>query len=345
MPPETTPITATRIASDATDAPTTDFDTRKVLIVDDDPLAHDLLTRHLLAAGYEVLHAAGGVAALDLLAEHRPRIVIADWEMPGVNGPQLCRVLRQREPDLGFVYVIMLTVHTDKARLVHAFDAGVDDFLTKPFDGGELIARLRAGRRVLQLEAQLRARIREAEEMTHRMGVLNQQLEQLAGTDVLTGLANRRDAMSRLDQMIAMARRYNRPLACAMIDVDDFKRLNDTLGHSAGDDALRGVANVLRAALRQTDVAARIGGEEFLLLLPNQTERDAAMVAERCRTAVAAAPLLTAHPKHRLTISLGVANLTPQTATADQLLHAVDTALYDAKRAGKNRVVLAPIAA
>jgi diguanylate cyclase (GGDEF)-like protein len=314
-----------------------------VLIVDDDALARDLLTRHLHAAGYAVAHAVDAPAALDLLdaaaPAGRPRVLIVDWEMPGADGTQLCRMIRDREAEFGFVYVIMLTVHTDKARLIEAFDAGVDDFLSKPFDGGELLARLRAGRRVLALESELSARVRDAERLTAQLAALNVQLETLAGTDALTGLPNRRRAMARLDEMLAHARRYGRPLACAMVDVDDFKRLNDTHGHATGDAALKVVARTLREALRGSDVVARIGGEEFLILLPDQTTADAAVVAERCRAAVATAAVLPQHPAHHLTISVGVATLDPAAPDVTALLQAVDQALYDAKRSGKNRVV------
>ena len=229
------------------------------------------------------------------------------------------------------LYVIMLTVHSSTHHIVEALDAGADDYLTKPFKSAELFARLRAGARTVALQRSLAARALIGHRMSKRLATLNGQLQALASTDALTGLLNRRCGLERLDEDWRTSVRYDHHLSCAMMDIDNFKRINDTLGHSGGDTVLRNVALVLRSTARDTDVVIRYGGEEFLIVMPHQTESGAALAAERYRAAVETACV-------GATISAGVAARSPESATPERILRHADAALYAAKRRGKNCV-------
>jgi two-component system cell cycle response regulator len=303
-----------------------------VLVVDDDPLTFALLERPLTFSGFPALSAGDGHEAIEIARVRRPQIVILDWVMPGLHGPAVCRELRSlwTPPP----YVIMLTVHSATQRIVEALDAGADDYLTKPFESAELCARLRAGVRTVGLQRSLAARALVGQRMARRMAILNGKLEALASTDELTGLLNRRSGIARLDQEWRLSVRYDHPLACAMIDIDNFKRINDTLGHVGGDAVLRNVGAVLRDTARDTDMVIRHGGEEFLVVMPHQNENGAALAAERYRAAVEAACGGT-------TISAGVAARSAESATPERILRHADAALYAAKRRGKNCVHLA----
>ena len=299
-----------------------------------------MLERHLVTAGYEVLTAANGAEALDILRQEGISLVITDWTMPRMDGIELCRALRWSE-SFGFVYVIILTAHTDKERLVEAFDAGADDFLIKPCDRQELLARLRAGARIIALEADLAERTRAVHKVNAEMAIVNQKLERMATTDELTGLINRREALARLDEQWSLARRYRLPYACIMLDIDHFKRFNDAHGHAVGDLVLRETAAVLRSNARETDVVCRIGGEEFLVLCPNVYATAAAFCAERLRVSVESHAVDCRGERLRVTISLGVAEQDAAMTCPDDLISAADNALYAAKNAGRNRVEVA----
>lgn len=300
-----------------------------VLVVDDDPLTFALLERQLFASGYPALSAKDGREALEIARKRRPEIVILDWVMPELHGPAVCRELRRlwTAPP----YVIMLTVHSATHRIVEALDAGADDYLTKPFKSAELFARLRAGARTVGLQRSLAARALVGQRMARRLATLNGQLEALASTDALTGLPNRRSGLERFDEEWRMSVRYDHPLSCAMIDIDNFKGINDSMGHGGGDVGLRNVGMILRSTARDTDVVVRYGGDEFLIVMPHQTESGAALAAERYRAAVEAACV-------GATISAGVAARSTQSATPERILRHADAALYAAKRRGKNCV-------
>jgi len=312
----------------------------RVLLVDDDPGYLALLEKVLATAEYEVLTATHGREALRVLREEGVQLVVTDWTMPEMDGIDFCRAVRSAE-SLGFVYVIVLTAHADKARLLEAFDAGADDFLPKPCDRQELLARLRAGLRIIKLEASLAERNCLLHKVNAELAILNEKLERMATTDELTGLFNRRQAMSRLDDLWALARRYGQPLSCIMADIDHFKKFNDRHGHAAGDLVLEETASVLKAAARETDVVCRIGGEEFLVLCPNVHASAAAFCAERLRAAVASHSIAHRDGELRVTVSLGVAQRDEGITCPDDLLKAADGALYAAKNAGRNCVQVA----
>ncbi len=306
-----------------------------VLVVDDDPIARDLIAAQLEVAGHPVLLAADAPEALSLLHEHNPPIVILDWVMPRMDGLELCRAIRDVH-DVPMTYVIMLTVNNEKAQLIEAFDAGVDDFLVKPFDAGELMARLRAGRRILRLHSILEKKVRQTKRLNASLAKLNADLRQLATVDDLTGAYNRREGMRRLEDYWQLADRYGHSLSCAIVDVDKFKAINDTQGHPAGDAALRRLATVFTSTLRTCDVVSRWGGDEFVLIFPNTPGSIAAEVVTRCRAALSS--IATADEMVNLTFSAGIAERRDGVTSATAMLQQADAALYTAKNAGRNMV-------
>ncbi len=319
----------------------------KVLIVDDDPAILRLLKKYLGEANREVLVATNGQDALRIVLAEEPPIIITDWMMPEMDGIALCRMLRSHE-GIRFIYVIMLTSHSSLEHVVEAFDAGADDFLIKPVGKPELMARLRAGEHIARLEADLAKRTREIHRLNAEMAMANEKLamannklKRMATTDELTGLLNRREAINRLKQLWGTADRYEQPFSCIMLDIDHFKRFNDTHGHATGDAVLRETAATLEANVRETDIVCRIGGEEFLVLCPNVGVDGAATCAEHLRAAVEESSLLFGGCELKVTVSLGVAQRVPETQSVDELLSAADSALYVSKQAGRNRVTRA----
>jgi diguanylate cyclase (GGDEF)-like protein len=297
-----------------------------VLVVDDDPVAAELLRATLACdSTVEVLQAGDGQAALDVMANSPVQIVFSDFQMPRMDGMELCR--RVRAMTDRFRYFVMLTVHNQKPQLIEAFKAGVDDFLSKPFDADEVDARLRVAQRIVRLQDDL-----------VRANLL---LQHQAATDELTGLFNRRHATARLVEQWKLARRYEHALSCMMIDVDRFKNVNDTYGHHVGDDVLRHLATILRQTVRGSDMVFRMGGEEFMVLLPHQDCQVAVACAERCRLAVVNEPTTSGGRKIEITISLGLACLTSSQSSPQHLLREADRALYAAKAAGRNALIVA----
>lgn len=324
---------------------------QRVLVVDDDPVVRLLLQQHLTDDGYETVCASSGAEAIPLLLSTTPSVVIADWLMPEMDGLELCRAIRNHD-GIPTVFVIIVTAHqTSEDRIVEAFDAGADDFLTKPFKKKELLARVRAGARIIELQRALQRRTRDVHRTNAEMAIVNEKLntanERLklwATTDELTGLANRRQTISRLDEAWSVSQRTGDPLACIVIDIDHFKNVNDTYGHGVGDLVLKEVADVLRRAARRHEPVCRLGGEEFVVLCPNATATQAAAGAERMRQAVEARIVHTDAASVSVTISLGVAEYDTSMSRPDDLLQAADVALYNAKHSGRNRVCVAGVA-
>jgi diguanylate cyclase (GGDEF)-like protein len=308
----------------------------KVLVVDDDPTTIALLERYLCDSGYVVRSGADGADALRIMEEWCPNILVLDWIMPGMDGPDVCRQIRKATVEGAYTYVMMLTVHVEKQRVVEAFEAGVDDFLSKPLDRGELLARLHAAVRRIELHRELCRRERRAQRLSGRMEKMNYELRQLAMTDELTGLMNRREANRRLSQAWALAERYHHSISCALIDIDDFKSLNDTHGHLAGDMVLRGVGARLKNILRTTDGVCRYGGDEFLMFFPHQTTQEAALAGERVRESIA--EIRPPADRGPITLSIGIAQREEGMLTFHDLIDQADRALYHAKRLGKNQI-------
>jgi diguanylate cyclase (GGDEF)-like protein len=284
--------------------------------------------------------ACNGVEALSLFDQYQPRLIISDWSMPEMDGLELCRRIRARSGG-NHVHFIMLTMHSSETDLARAFDAGVDDFLAKPFHETAMLTRLRAGLRSVALYSEISDRHQGSRQLNEQLNDLNQRLQRLAITDDLTGLYNRRQAMHRLEEHWALCDRYQRPVAIVTLDIDHFKSINDAHGHSAGDVVLAGVADAMRESVRATDTVCRIGGEEFLIILPCQTTQEAERCANRCRQAVASRIFTYNGSTIRATLSAGVASRRADMAQAADLLKEAYNALDAAKHAGRDTVRIA----
>jgi diguanylate cyclase (GGDEF)-like protein len=311
----------------------------RVLAVDDDDMQLKLVERYLTRLGAHVNVAKDGRQALQVALATTPQIVIADWMMPGMDGVDLCRALRKIRQGRE-MYFLLLTGREDEEKVVEAFDAGVDDYVVKPFNPKLLLARIKAGMRVVELENE-RARdratlVKQAADLSR----LNRRLNRLARTDLLTDLRNRRFVMERLTQEWSTCDRTGKSLSVIMVDIDYFKNVNDTYGHDFGDLVLRETARVMREEIRTGDDAVRMGGEEFLIICYGTTAEQAAICAERVRKSVEANIIRGVDFEHGVTVSLGVAERTPEMEAVDDLLKASDVAVYDAKHAGRNRVCI-----
>jgi two-component system cell cycle response regulator len=287
----------------------------KVLVADDDPITSHLLQALLVKAGYDPVVVDNGVDVLHTLDQaDAPRLMVLDWMMPHIDGVEVCKTIR-KSTSRSYVYLILLTAKDKQEEILEGLDAGADDYITKPFDFHELVARLRSGKRVLELQDQL----------------LNQ-----ATRDSLTGLLNHEAILEILQRESRRALRNKTPLAVIMADMDHFKNINDTHGHLAGDSVLRETAKALRGCLRSYDSVGRYGGEEFLIVAPDCSETEAAHLAERLRKAVR--ETADASPgAFPVTVSFGVAD-TSAGHRPEDVLRAADRALYAAKKAGRNRV-------
>jgi diguanylate cyclase (GGDEF)-like protein len=300
----------------------------KVLVADDDPGSLLVAKAAVERSGHECLAAADGDEAWALYLAHQPDVVVTDWMMPGMDGLALCRAIRAREADL-YTYIVLLTSQGSRNDVLAGLEAGADDYVTKPLDPFVLHARLLVALRVTTLHADL----------AHYRKMLAQQ----ARTDPLTGLHNRLKLSEDLERLHARSVRYAEDYCVAMCDVDNFKSYNDIYGHQAGDLALRAVAAALAGQARTTVGVYRFGGEEFLLVLPNQSQLGAKALMERALDSVR--DLKIAHsgdPLGQLTLSAGISAFTAENRLdAETLLGEADAALYAAKAAGRNRVELA----
>lgn len=305
-------------------------DTRiMLLLVEDEPTQRLLMSRMLRGAGYAVDVAENGADALAMIKTGKYQLVLTDWEMPGMDGITLCRLVR--EADLPSVYILLLTSHGAVAHAVEGLRAGANDFIRKPADATELLARLEAGRRMVSLEQSLRQ--------------ANSQIEKLSVTDPLLGTFNRRYLHERLPQEAARSRRYEQPLSLVMADLDHFKKINDTYGHQSGDLVLQHAVDLARSALRVSDWIARYGGEEFVIVLPETPLLGAYAVAERMRRMCSETPVELPGTRLLVTASFGVATIDGVAASsedAEAMLRQADQALYESKRAGRNRVTCGP---
>jgi diguanylate cyclase (GGDEF)-like protein len=302
----------------------------KILVADDDRVSRRLLqsTVARLNRGHEILVVEDGPSALAaLLQPDGPRLAILDWMMPGTDGIEVCRQVRARAER--YVYVIILTARDRREDLVAAFDAEIDDFLTKPLDVVELRARLRSGERVIELQERLLSAQTE--------------LRYAATHDRLTGLWNRGMITDHLDLAIERARREHTALAVMVVDVDRFKNVNDRYGHGVGDALLSNISTRMQAVLRPYDGIGRYGGEEFLVVLQGAGEDETHEVAERLRAAVAAGPVITAAQRVDVSVSIGVSWAGTPPGDPHTLVLAADGALYRAKAGGRNCVRYAPV--
>jgi diguanylate cyclase (GGDEF)-like protein len=295
-----------------------------VLVADDSRVVRVMLRRQLEARGLRVEEAEDGHQAVRGCRMLRPDVVLLDVQMPGLDGHTVLRIIRE-DPEMREIPVVFLTAHAETEDVVRGLSEGAHDYLRKPFEASELIARVSAALRVKSLQDELRRR--------------NAELETVTRTDALTGIFNRRHLEERLQEMLAAARRHQEPAAVLMIDVDNFKQINDTLGHAGGDAVLRQVAERLRRRVRQEDVVGRWGGEEFLVLGAATDAAAAGTLAQRIVGAIAGRPFVTEGATSvAVTVSIGCAS---GVEDHEALVRRADAALYEAKSAGRNCAVVA----
>jgi diguanylate cyclase (GGDEF)-like protein len=294
------------------------------------------LKRQLQAMGHQVHTTGNGRDALELALDANPQMVIADCAMPGLDGIALTRALRETLFGRS-LYILVLTGIDDDEKLREAFDAGADDFVGKPARPRVLEARLRAGRRVIELQREIEQDREEIRHFAAELAVTNRRLQQAALVDPLTEFPNRRYAMERLDQEWAHASRGDRPLACMMIDVDSFKHVNDRYGHEAGDAVLQKTAEVLKRTARAHDVICRIGGDEFLVICPDTDVGAALQCGERLCSAVAATVVEYGNQRFKGSISVGVAARDSAMPDPKAMIRAADHAMYRSKGEGRGR--------
>ena len=309
----------------------------RILLVDDDPLTRRVVGSQLRRAGHQVLLARDGREGLEMALTLDPQIVITDWTMPGICGVELCELLRATEVGRRLCILMLTSCDANDDQVILALRAGADDYVTKPSNPRILQARVQAGLRTVHLRERSESMERSHQGEVAELGILARQLESAALTDALTQLPNRRYAIQRLEQEWEMASRTGRPMSVIIADVDHFKRVNDRHGHGGGDAVLKTVSRRMREASRSTDVLCRFGGEEFLTLNPACNWSDAMRCAERVRAAVACTPIRHGAMDCSVTLSLGIAERTPEMKTPDELLLAADRALYTAKASGRNR--------
>lgn len=299
----------------------------QILVVDDSPVHRKLVEQALEDATYSLLFAKSGSEALELFRKHAPEIVLTDWMMPDLSGIELCERIRA-DASRGYTYLIVLTAKTEKDSVVKGLSAGADDYLTKPFDPGELLARVGVGCRIVDLHREIAAK--------------NRQLEEMAHTDSLTCLPNRRALEDWTMRQLRGAARHGFPLWVIHIDLDSFKDINDTFGHDAGDAVLRKFAEILKANTRASDICGRMGGDEFLIVITHVEDEHIQATIEPLRDELATHEFHFGGQKVFISGSFGVAGFRGRQAPAfSSLVQQADKALYEAKRAGGNQVRIA----
>ena len=305
------------------------MDNFPILVVDDDIVSRAVVKKYLNKAGFEVVCAGNGKEALALFDERFCPIVLTDWMMPEITGPQLCRMIRERKTD-SYVFIILITARDSKTDIVSGLESGADDYLTKPIHPAELVARINTGIRILNLEQSLKA--------------ANEEIRLLSITDPLTGCFNRTYLNDRFLHELNRSQRYNRSLAVVLADIDHFKQVNDTYGHQAGDAVLKQFATSIRRGVREgIDWVVRYGGEEFLIILPETGCAGAQSMSERLRAAVSNLNFECGDNILKITASFGGACLSydqkeNRVIAAEQLINLADEQLYKSKRDGRDRV-------
>lgn len=298
-----------------------------ILIAEDDPLARRMLEKRLRDWGYSVFKAEDGKRAFEILRQPEVRIAILDWMMPGMEGPEVCSRLRSiKKPK--YTYVILLTARDTSFDIIQGLEAGADDYMVKPINFLELKARLQTAHRILELEDNLIK--------------TQKKLLRLATVDSLTGAWNRRTIFSFIVEELERFRREKRPLGLLMIDLDNFKMINDTYGHQAGDTVLKNIVRLLKRNLRPYDKVGRYGGDELLVILPNSNIYDTGLIASRLLEHIRNHKI---NFRHKATVSAtlsvgGTSTDSLTQPTLDKLIRTADRALYLAKKLGRDRVIL-----
>jgi two-component system cell cycle response regulator len=296
----------------------------QVLVVDDSPFSRKLVEHAIEGDSYSLLLAENGDEALRLFKENRPAVVITDWMLPDSSGPELCAKIRA-ESSNSYTYIILLTSMTEKEDIVKGLSSGADDYLTKPFDRGELLARIGVGRRTIELHREIDAK--------------NKLLEEMAHTDPLTSLPNRRAIEDWANRQLRGAARHGYSLWVVHTDLDCFKAVNDSHGHDAGDEVLKGFAAILKEHTRASDISGRMGGDEFLLVLTHVDEKHIRMTVERLRERFSSKKFTFGSEAISVTASFGICGFQgTKPPEFSKLVRQADKALYRAKRAGRNQI-------
>jgi len=305
----------------------------KILVVDDIPVNIQLLQTYLSSIGYETIVGHNGEEALHQVKEQKPDLILLDVMMPKLDGFQTCKLLKSND-ETKYIPVIMVTALNEIEDKIKGIEAGADDFITKPFNKLELLARVKSLLRIKLLHDQLQEKVRQLEQAKER-------LRELAVTDGLTGLNNYRYFKEHLIHELRRAERHKSNVSLVMLDIDFFKNYNDTHGHLAGDEVLRTIAKLMRDNVRSIDVTARYGGEEFALILPETNKSAAHVVAEKIRKLVETHrfPNEETQPNGKITVSIGVATFPDDAKELEELINRADQRLYQAKALGRNRVV------
>jgi len=307
----------------------TSADSFKVLVADDSVVYRRLVEQTLEQDQCSILFAKTGQSAILLFEQYRPALVITDWVMPDLTGIELCQKIRT-SPGHSYTYVIILTSNSEKEKVVKGLAAGADDYLTKPFHPEELSARVAVGRRIVDLQRQIEAK--------------NGLLEELALTDSLTGLPNRRAIENWECRQLSGAARHGFSFWVVMADLDNFKRVNDTCGHAAGDAVLKGFAEVLKTNSRHSDICGRIGGEEFLMILTHADAKNVRLAVERVSQQFREQQFSFGGKTVRVTASFGIAGFEGKVAPEfAKLVSQADAALYAAKRGGRDRIEVSAV--
>jgi diguanylate cyclase (GGDEF)-like protein len=288
-----------------------------VLVIEDHPDQRDLLAIVLQREGYRVITAANGIEALEKLETENVQIALSDIMMPKMDGFELIKRVRSN-PDLKNIYLILITARIQEGDRVRGLDLGADDYITKPFSFSELLARIRVGSRVVQYQ---------------------QHLEYQTQVDSLTGLFNRRAFEKKINEEFERSKRYHNPLSVLILDIDNFKMINDTYGHHGGDAALVKISETLRERTRQSDFPSRYGGEEFVLVLPETDQDNALQVASKIHESIRKCSFGTTARPFVLTVSVGVSSTSARFYSDwRELVDDADRALYVAKNSGKDRI-------
>ncbi|HDP95129.1 MAG TPA: diguanylate cyclase [Candidatus Aminicenantes bacterium] len=294
-----------------------------LLIADDDNVSRIMVEKSARSQGFNVFIATDGDAAMNIIRGENIHIAILDWMMPRVSGIELCRHMRRQNAS-EYQYIILCTARNQSEDIVEGLNAGADDYITKPYKIRELEARLRIGKRIIDLQ--------------HKLIRTQEKLKRMAIHDSLTSLLNHGEISRILEEQWLQTRREKRPLGVILLDIDHFKTVNDRYGHQAGDAVLVEISRRLKECMRPYDKVGRYGGEEFLALLPNCDHANTARIAERIRRRISATPVTAFEHEHHITISLGGTVVeADETTPAEKILHRSDMALYRAKANGRDR--------
>ena len=301
--------------------------TLEVLVVDDSPVWRKIFEQILPSDLYSVSYATSAGEAVQIFKQKLPSIVITDWVMPDFSGLELCRRIRD-DKSASYTYIIVMASNKEQDGVLQALGAGADDFLVKPFDANEMLARVGVGRRIIELHRKLEDK--------------SAKLEEVASTDALTGLPNRRAIEEWANKQLRGAKRHGFPIWVVLGDLDSFKEINDTFGHEAGDTVLRTFADTLRRLTRISDMCGRLGGDEFLIVISHVSAVNIEVAINRFRELFGSLSFPFAGQSVSISATFGVAGSDGgDLQDFDALVRKADEMLYEAKRAGRNCVYVA----